>query len=442
MSGSLRRRLVLSLCGSMVTAWIATAYFTYRDTRSLIDEVVDVHLMQSADMMLGLMASLPPEVPILVESDRGQPLSYRIRTRPRDAAVPSDFEIPTSYEHPGYADVLENDERWRVYRVANGGNSVEVAVRQQVRTSFATRIAAHILHPVWIAAPLLAALIWSIVHWGLQPLSKMTVGVKRRSAADLSPLSPETAPIEVRPLVDALNALFVRINSARERDRHFAADAAHELRTPLAAIRAHAQVALLAKNPAQFRQSIADVLTGVDRGTRIVEQLLALARVEHDAKGVTSPPVDLAKVARDTLVSLAPQAVARDIDLGLEIAAGFEAIIRGNADLLGAMLRNLVDNALRYIPGGGQVTVHLARRHDHMILSVEDTGPGIAPELRARVLDRFFRVTGGDTQGSGLGLPIVVAIVESHGGTFTLCERPDGSGLCASVTLLLCEPAP
>ncbi|HUH48892.1 MAG TPA: ATP-binding protein [Mycoplana sp.] len=437
MSGSLRRRLVLSLCGSMVAAWMATAYFTYHDTRILIDEVVDVHLKQSADMMadfldrLSATASFPSEG-LLIESDRAQPLSFHIRTRPRGVAAPAD----AGNGQAGYSDIVKNGDSWRVYRAAAGADTlVEVAVRQEVRTSFAARVATHILHPVWIAVPLLAVLIWGFVRWGLQPLDRVTEGVKRRSAADLSPLRPETAPVEVLPLVGALNALFLRIAAARERDRHFAADAAHELRTPLAAIRANAQVARLATETDQRQQAIADVLIGVDRGTRVVEQLLALARVEHNSEGAASQPVDLAALARDTLVALAPQAAARDIDLGLEVEPGFETTVRGNADLLGAMVRNLVDNALRYIPEGGRVTVHLARRDDVLVLRVEDTGPGIAPELRARALDRFFRVAGSGAEGSGLGLSIVAAIVESHGGTFTLGDRPDGQGLCAEATL-------
>lgn len=441
MTGSLRRRLVLSLCGGMVTAWLATAYFTYFDTRSLIDEVTDEHLQQSAEVMLGFLDRLPPDAlstDLMGELQPGQRLSYRILSPTSRPHTSADFNPSAGEWRAGFNDIIDKGEGWRVYGASNNaGTRVEVAVRQDVRASFAARVAAHILHPVWIAAPLLAVLIWGLVRWGLGPLERLTAGVKQRSPADLSPLSPQSVPTEVLPLVGALNNLFARIAVARERDRRFAADAAHELRTPLAAIRAHAQVASHAKDAAESHQAISDVLIGADRGTRIVEQLLALARVDHDALGKGAQPIDMAELARETIALMAPRAVARSIDLALEVEPGLDATVRGNADLLAAMLRNLVDNALRYIPEGAWVTVRLARGEGALLLRVEDSGPGIPSELRARVLHRFFRASGSTTPGSGLGLSIVAAIVESHHGSFTLAGRADGSGLIADVSLPL-----
>lgn len=441
MTGSLRRRLVLSLCGGMVTAWLATAYFTYFDTRSLIDEVTDEHLQQSAEVILGLLGRLPPDAlstDLMGDLKPDQRLSYRILTPTAWSHGSGDINPSVGEWHAGFNDIIDKGEGWRVYGASNhAGTRVEVAVRQDVRASFAARVAAHILHPVWIAAPLLAVLIWGLVRWGLGPLERLTAGVKQRSPADLSPLSPQSVPTEVLPLVGALNSLFARIAVARERDRRFAADAAHELRTPLAAIRAHAQVASHAKDAAESHQAISDVLIGVDRGTRIVEQLLALARVEHDALGEGAQPVDMAELARETIALMAPRAVARNIDLALEVEPGLDATVRGNADLLAAMLRNLVDNALRYIPEGAWVTVRLARGEGALLLRVEDSGPGIPSELRARVLHRFFRASGSTMPGSGLGLSIVAAIVESHHGSFALAGRADGAGLIANVSLPL-----
>ena len=439
MTGSLRRRLVLSLCGSMVTAWLATAYFTYVDTKSLIGEVTDEHLEQSAEMMLGLLGRLPPDAlstDLAGERPPDQRLSYRILP-PTDRRDASDDSGASAGEwRAGFSDIVDKGVGWRVYGASNGkGIRVEVAVRQEVRASFAARVAAHILHPVWIAAPLLAVLIWGLVRWGLGPLDRLTAGVKQRSPADLSPLRPQSAPTEVLPLVGALNSLFARIAVARERDRRFAADAAHELRTPLAAIRAHAQVARHAKDAAESQKAIADVLVGVDRGTRVVEQLLALARVEHDAMGEGAQPIDMAELARETIALMASAAVARNIDLGLEVEPGLDATVLGNADLLSSMLRNLVDNALRYSPDGAWVTVRLARRGGDLLLRVEDSGPGIPSELRARVLHRFFRASGSATSGSGLGLSIVAAIVESHHGSLALSERAEGAGLIVDVSL-------
>ena len=439
MTGSLRRRLVLSLCGAMGTAWRATGYFTYFDTQSLIDEVTDEHLRQSAEVILGLLARLPPDaLPTDLSGDLkpDQRLSYRILTPTARPHGSGDMDPPALERHAGFDDIIDKGEGWRVYGASNdAGMRVEVAVRHDVRASFAARVAAHMLHPVWIAAPLLAVLIWGLVRWGLGPLERLTVGVKQRSPADLSPLSPQSVPTEVMPLVGALNGLFARIAVARERDRRFAADAAHELRTPLAAIRAHVQVASHAKDAAESQQAISDVLVGVDRGTRIVEQLLALARVEHDAMGEGARAVDMAELARETIALMVPRAVARNIDLALEVGTGLDAKVRGNPDLLAAMLRNLVDNALRYSPEGAWVTVRLARGEGALLLRVEDSGPGIPSELRARVLHRFFRASGSTTPGSGLGLSIVAAIVESHHGSLALSERAEGPGLIVDVSL-------
>ncbi|WP_416799248.1 ATP-binding protein [Ciceribacter azotifigens] len=420
-----------------MTAWLATAFFTYHDTSSLIDQVTDEHLQQSAEMMLGLVEHIPPDlIPKVLAAERRpeQRLSYRILT----AEAPGGTHPPEGDWRAGFSNITNNGEDWRVYRAGDGaGIRVEVAVRQTVRESFAARIAAHILHPVWIAAPVLAVVIWLLVRWGLGPLERLTAGVRRRSPTDLSPLASRSAPTEVLPLVEALNALFARIKSARERDRRFAADAAHELRTPLAAIRAHAQVARSTDDIAECHAAVSEVLTGVDRGTRIVEQLLALARIDDSTTGESAQPIDMVDLVRDTVAMMAPQAVARNIDLALEVEPGFDAIIRGNADLLAVMVRNLVDNALRYIPEGAQVTVQLSRRDDHLLLRVEDSGPGIPLELRERVKDRFFRVNGATTPGSGLGLSIVVAIAEHHGGNLTLGERSGAPGLVAEVCLPL-----
>lgn len=441
MSSSLRRRLVFSLGGGMVAAWMATAYFTYEDTRGLIDEVIDEHLAQTADMLLMLVKRQPVEnvrnaPPIGSRAPGPQPLSYRVRLDPRssDIVLSAGPALPESEWIAGYRDVVDAGGSWRIYGAASeAGLHVDVAARHEIGESFASRIAAHILHPLWIAAPLLSVLVWSLVRWSLQPLERVADAVRRRSATDFSPLEAEVAPTEIMPVVTALDALFGRIQAVRGRDRRFAADAAHELRTPLAAIRAHAQVAQHASDPSQCRQAIEDVLIGTERGTRIVEQLLALSRVEDVDSAENRERVDLAGLAREAIVDFAPRAAALNIDIGLE--GGEDALpVMGNADLLAAMLRNLIDNALRY-GGGGSIDVVLGRQDNVVKLRVEDTGPGIPPAMRPRVLDRFFRAPGNREQGSGLGLPIVAAIIESHGGTLVLRDRVAGPGLCVEVAL-------
>lgn len=430
MSGSLRRRLIVSLCCVMLGAWLATAYFTYLDTRRLIDEVVDSHLSQSANMLLTLLdrlsaAGLKSPTGIIVETDSTREFSFRIET---GSAAPA----PVA----GYRDTAGGSGARRVFNATDvDGHSVEVAVGQDVRTGFAGRVAVHILHPLWIAIPLLAALIWATVRWGLRPLEKVAASVAQRSANHLDPLRTDAAPTEIMPLVVALNDLFARISRSRERDRRFAADAAHELRTPLAAIKAHAQVAQRATSLEECRQALDGVLAGVERGTRVVEQLLALARLDHAAAGAGFAAVDLAQIVRQTVIELAPKAAAKKIDLGLDAPEAAAAIVSGNADMLAVLVRNLIDNALSYTPQGGQVNVAVRSDGESTTLRVEDNGPGLTPQLRARVTDRFFRVAGTGVQGSGLGLSIVAAIAEMHGAQFALEDRGDGPGLCARLSV-------
>jgi len=425
MSGSLRRRLVVSLCCVMAGGWAATAWFTYLDTRQLIDEAVDAHLAQSADMLLALLDRLPApagQAPdgAIVATDPAQEFSFRIATAPATQPLPG-----------GFSDA-GNGAR-RVYAAADqDGHRVEVAVSQQVRSAFAARVATHILHPLWIALPLLALLIWAAVRWGLRPLDRVAASVAGRSATQLEPLQSGPAPAEVLPLVTALNDLFARIARSRERDRRFAADAAHELRTPLAAIKTHAQVAQRAARAEDRRQALDGVLQGVERGTRIVEQLLALARVDDAA--VTFAAVDLMPVIRQTVIELAAKAAARNIDIGVSGPEDASCTVDGNADLLAVLIRNLVDNAVSYTPPRGQVMLTVARQGGAVTLRVEDTGPGLAPELRARVLDRFYRVAGTGIPGSGLGLSIAAAIAGLHGASLALEDRGTEPGLCARVS--------
>ncbi len=422
---SLHRRLLLILGGAVTLAWLASAAFTYLDTRRLIDGIIDAHLEESAQILLGVLDQ-SAAAPRLVATDPDKPLSTRLLDR-----------LPPG-QPPGFSDRVEGDRRWRVFAArGTSGQWVEVAVRQEVRASFAARVATHVLHPLWLALPLLTVLIWGALRWGLAPLDRIAALVSNRGSTDLDPLPEAGTPREIRPLVTALNALFARIAAVRERDRRFAADAAHELRTPLAVIRTNAEVALGARDPQERREALDDVLSGADRATHLVGQLLALARIDGAALGSRSP-VDLAALLRSEAGRLAGRAAAQGIVLRLDIAPDADgagaAALSGHAELLAVLLRNLLDNALKHTPAGGMVTAVLARDGAGLRLVVEDTGPGIPARVRGRVRDRFFRA-GPSGGGAGLGLSIVDAIVDLHGGAFELADRPGGPGLQAIVTL-------
>ncbi len=442
MNRSLRRRLLVILCGSVVTAWLATAFFSYLDTKRQIDEMLDTSLIQSVDFLLALLDQLPPgefdgTSPLELETGKGQMLVYRIWASDSNSVIssPGMPMLSPDIRKPGFSDRDGDQEQWRVYGAGNeSGLFVEVAQRHEFRAAFAENVATHIMHPVWFAVPLLAILIWFSVRWGLAPLQMVAENVERRSASNLEPLNLQEAPSEIRPLLDALNRLFARINALLEKERRFTADAAHELRTPLAAIKTHAQVACQARNEGEHKQAIESVIQGTDRANRVVEQLLVLARLDHQNISDSQERVNLMKLVVQGVIDETPRATAKRVDLGVSEETDKEAIIAGNADLLNILIRNLLDNAVRYTPEGGKVNASVKLRGDRVILQIADTGPGIPPERRERVFDRFYRVEGSAQQGCGLGLSIVSRIAEIYGASISLGDGLDAEGLAVTVT--------
>ena len=442
MNRSLRRRLLVILCGGVVTAWLATAFFSYLDTKRQIDEMLDASLIQSSDILLVLLERVPPDefdgtFPLELGIGKKQMIAYRAWTGDGSPGIISSGMPILSPEtrQLGFGDRISDNEQWRVYGAKNkSGLFVEVAQRHEFRTKFAENVATHIMHAMWFAVPLLAILIWFSLRWGLAPLQTVAVNVEGRSASDLKPLNSQEAPSEIRPLLDALNRLFAKISTLLERERRFTTDAAHELRTPLAAIKIHAQVARQARNEGERRQAIESVIQGTNRVNRLVEQLLILARLDHQSMSATQERVNLTEIIVNGVMDETPRATAKGVDLGVSEGTDKEAIINGNADLLMIMIRNLLDNAVRYTPEGGKVNASVMLRDNSVILQVADSGPGIPPERRKRVFDRFYRIEGHTEQGCGLGLSIVSRIAEIYGASINLADGRDAVGLAVTVT--------
>lgn len=434
---SLRARLLALLLGTVLAAWIATALFTYFDARHEIDEMLDAHLAQSAGLLVAQVGHEVHELESEV-TERAhryeRAVAFQVwedgKLLLRSVGAP---EQRLSGTAEGFSDSRIDGRRWRVFgrRDAEGRYLVQVGERYQLREELARSVASHLMHPLVIALPALAVLIWLAIGWGLSPLARIAREVGGRAPDNLTPLDAAGVPREVTPLLRGLNALFGRVAASMDKERRFTADAAHELRTPLAAVKTQAQVALGARSAQERERALHQVIAGVDRTAHLVEQLLVLARLDPGAAVLQRQPVRLDELAAACLAELAPAAAAKRIDVGLEGKGG--VTVAADPVLLGILLRNLVDNAVRYTPAGGAVSVVTEQRGAGAVLMVEDNGPGIPAAERSRVTERFYRVLGSGEEGSGLGLSIAQRIAELHGATLRLGEGRDGRGLRVEV---------
>ncbi len=438
MKPSLRRRLLVLLLGMVLAAWVATAVFTFFDARKEIGQMLDAHLAQSA----GLVAA---QLEHDLDDDHGSTLprqykherkiAFQVwdkkgRLRLRSASAP---ETRLQSQSEGYGDAVLDGKRWRTFSRWDESRHylVQVAERYELRDELAQSVASHLMHPLYVAVPALALLIWLGVGAGLAPLSGVAREVARRAPDNLAHLDADSAPREISPLIAALNALFDRLRVSLEQERRFTADAAHELRTPLAAVKTQAQVALGARDEAERGRALANVVAGTDRASRLVEQLLVLARLDPQKALPPGQRVDLRELAQQGVAEIAPAAAAKGVEAGL--APGEPAWVAGDAVLLAVLLRNLLDNAVRYASAGGEVEVAVRREAGGVSLSVADSGPGIPAAERERVFDRFHRVLGTGEEGSGLGLSIVRRIADLHRAAVSLADGPNGRGLKVEV---------
>lgn len=338
--------------------------------------------------------------------------------------------IPLSDGKPGLTTLWLDGQAWRVFTAYNQANGLTILVgeRSDFRQKLENQLTQDSILIMLITYPFLGFLIWIIVGRGLDTLKRVAREVSHRAPAYLEPVDLESVPSEIEPLVCELNSLFNRLQEAFEREKRFAADAAHELRTPLAALRTQTQVALQADTQNKQSDALKKVLKGVDRATHVVQQLLTLSRMLPQSKINDQAELDLTKQAAEVAAQLAPSAIAKHIDLELK-APENPVLILGNATSIGILIRNLVDNAIRYTPEHGAVTIEVRHDKNKVLLNVIDTGPGIPKQLRERVFERFFRVIGNKATGSGLGLGIVQQISRLHHAEIQLLTPASGKGL-------------
>lgn len=458
---SLRKRLLLLLLASIALFAAIQGVGAYRSALQQADALFDYHLRQMAHAMPRGADPRPPpgdeeDFDFLVQI--WGPDGAQLFRSPR-SALPRSGVL-------GFSDVTVQGQAFRVYTVQTPWQTVQIAQDLDARNARARAIAAHAVLPVALMAPLLMLVVWWVVSRSLAPVERARRQVAVRAADDLSPLAADGLPDEVRPLVDELNGLFGRVREAFEAQQNFVADAAHELRSPLAALKLQAQAL---RGGGGDEAAIARLNQGIDRAIHLVEQLLALARAEGAPASVSSSRAegaptsvsssradgtpasaspsrandastraDLQDVIREAVGDVLPRARAAGIDLGLSPdALASPALVTGDAAALRMMLRNLLDNAVKYTPAPGRVDVDLRAEGAAYVLTVDDSGPGIAPAERTRVFDRFYRAPAahGTATGSGLGLSIVQAIARRHGAQLALDTAPGLGGLRVQVRL-------
>ena len=431
---SLRTRLLAWLLGGVLLVGVTGGLVEDRNALAEADAFFDYHLRQTAL----LLRDEPVEylgLPAIPSNNAAYDFVVQVWTLDGERIYMSrPHAVLPNFTTIGFSTVNTTSGQWRVYGTESLTKVVQIAQPMSVRRQQAAQLALRTLTPFALLVPVVGLIVWLAVGHALQPLQRLAKAVKARRLGALEPLSDRRLPEEVRPLVGSLNDLLERLTAALDRERAFMADAAHELRTPLTAL--HLQLGALARAGTESERSEAmeKLSEGVQRAIRLVEQMLALARQEPRAEPVRTR-FALDELAREVVAELVPLADARRIDLGMSEAQ--TVFIRGERDAVATLIRNLVDNAVRYTPAGGQVDVSVERSDEvpaQARIRVVDNGPGIAPEERERVFDRFYRRPGTRSPGSGLGLAIVRAIASAHGATVTLGQGADARGLAVTVT--------
>lgn len=448
---SIRRHLlgwllvpILSLCslGAVVTYAVAVQFAAEAYDNGLVETA---HSVNSRIALIDGQprVDLPPAALAILRHSEKDSLFYQVLSADSqllsgDAYIPSPDPDEDYREEPvAYDGVIENLPVRIVILMATVPHNpntkviIKVAETTAGRGELIQNILLAVLLPQLLLIALAAAAVWFGVKRGLQPLQLLAGAVSSRSPSDLGRLSEQEAPSEVKPLVRAINNLLAQVEEDREAQRRFVANAAHQLRTPLAGLKTQAELAVRLVDPVELKHSLRQMTLSVDRASRLAQQLLSLARLEPAASGNRKRElVDLVKVARDATGELVPQALSRQIDLGFETVLQ-TAFVWGDVVLLHEMCVNLIENAVIYTQVGGKVTVQVAKMQ-RFILSVEDNGPGI-PELeREKVFERFYRVLGNKMDGSGLGLAIVREIAEVHQ---CQVELHSGEGGCGALVM-------
>jgi signal transduction histidine kinase len=456
--GTLRSKLLRWLLIPLSLLFLADAAGSWFIAARLSDRVYDGELMEIARELALHVKGSGAKLAWDLESDAERTLLldeydkvyYSVHSSTGQVvAGDAALDHPARPGVPGFYDTEVRGEKVRValLRTGNGAGAsapqatVQVAETLVKRRALAEEIFIDVILPQLLLIFLAGVLVWAGVAHGLSPLGRLRQAVAARSHLDLSPVAvPADVPGEVHPLLEEINGLMARLDEVLTFQNRFIADAAHQLRTPVAGLKAHIEVALREDDPEQTRQALAHLYTAVERMSRLVSQLLSLARNEPSGvKKLELAPLDLSRLVFDTTMEWVPEAYKKDIDLGFE-GAEPHVTVKGDPLRLTELVNNLLDNAIRYSRRGGKVTVRVLP-HPHPRVSVSDDGPSIPVGERQRVFERFHRLLGSHADGSGLGLAIVREIATLHHAEITLDDDSDGVGNTFTVSFPEAHPA-
>jgi two-component system sensor histidine kinase QseC len=439
---SLQLRLIGLMLAAVLLFGLIAGIQSYRNALHEADEIFDAQLAQLGQTLLAVAIHADDDEtastgPIAHKYQRS--LAFQVWSTEHDQprlllhSGKSAAALPDPLPEPGFSHGEWQGQRWRYYRQSDRKRELDVLVGQSdlARNDLAREVAWHNLQPFLFGLPLLAIAALIAIRLGLQPLRKLAHELQQRSPERLDPVRLADSPSEIAPVIEALDRLFVRVAGTLENERRFTSDAAHELRTPLAALRAQVQAAMLTENSAEQRESLDKALLGTDRMNHLVGQLLTLARLDELSSSTHLEPVDLAAVTRECCAELGPDALAKNVDL--ELKGEDSAPISGSPDLLRVLVRNLLDNAIRYTPVGGHIDVTIQfLKNSAYQLEVCDSGPGVPDEQLALLGQRFSRFSPTLAEGVGLGLSIVLRIAEIHQARIAFSRATTAGGLRVS----------
>jgi two-component system sensor histidine kinase QseC len=452
------RALLLAGTGVVLLGVLGpAAWWSYTGSEEEAQELFDARLATSARVLEALIARQVEKAtvaaPIVLSlpaplehdgHDQPNPLGHYYETkiafqvRDTDGRLlvrsASATEAPFAPLAPGFSTQPFAQWSWRVFSLRSGEVWIQVAERDDVRDEMSQKIALAAAAPLIAGIPLLLILVSLLIRYGLAPLSGLVRQVAARQPGSVAPLRLERTPAEIAPLVEALNGLLERVRRALERERRFTADAAHELRTPLAALKVHAQNAVRSGSDGEREASLQRMLLGLERTVHLAEQMLAYSRAATLGEGERAERVALRPLLAEAADVVQPLADERGATVHLGKDRDTVPItVRGERRKLLSLATNLLDNAVRYSPRGGRVEVSLGTDGADVRLAVTDEGPGIPAELRERVFESYYRIPGGGGTGSGLGLAIVKETAEAHGARVEVHDGPAGRGTCIVV---------